>query len=75
MVQVFDRGKFSKAIKTKRVIDLDLTLRDAAKKAKVSFSTLSRMENEAEPELGNFIKVCNWLDLPASEFIVPKKSK
>jgi transcriptional regulator with XRE-family HTH domain len=73
MTQSFDTIKFSKSIKTKRLIEMDATLREASKKAKVSFSTLSRMENGGVPELGNFIKVCNWLNSPVSEFFIIKK--
>ena len=73
MTQIFDSSKLSKAIKTKRVVELDLTLREAAKKSKISFATLSRMENGHLPELPNFIKICNWLNIPAGEFITVKK--
>lgn len=74
MNQTLDKEKFVKAIKTKRLIEMDATVREAAKKAKVSFSTLSRMENYGTPELSNFIKVCNWLNQPVSEFIRINKS-
>lgn len=74
MTQIFDSDKFAKAIKTKRIIELDITLREASKKAKVSFSTLSRMENGYLPELNNFIKVCNWMNTSAGEFIIDNPS-
>jgi len=73
MNQTLDKEKFVKAIKTKRLVEMDVTIRDAAKKAKVSFSTLSRMENYGTPELTNFIKVCNWLNAPVSDFITVRK--
>lgn len=73
MTQIFDNVKFSKAIKTKRFVELNLTLRQVAKKTKVSFSTLSRVENEMTPDLPNLLKICSWLDIPAGEFITTKK--
>ncbi len=75
MAQTFDTSKFSKAVKTKRVVELGITLRKAAKQSKTSFATLSRMENEYVPELVSFIKVCNWLNIPAGEFITTNNKK
>lgn len=73
MKQELDTEKLSKAIRTKRLVDEKLTLRQVAKKTKVSFATLSRMENKSIPEMGNLIKVCNWLKMPVSDFFIVKK--
>lgn len=73
MKQQFDKVAFSKALKTKRVIDLDIDLRDAAKQSKIGVATLSRMENGGVPEMDTFIKACNWLKVSVCEFIKPKK--
>ena len=69
MIQRFNYDKFSKAIKTKRIIEDNIGVREVAKKMKVSAATISRMENKKEPTLANFIKVCNWLNVTPTEFI------
>jgi transcriptional regulator with XRE-family HTH domain len=73
MKQELDTEKLSKAIRTKRLVEDKLTLRQAAKKTTVSFATLSRMENHSVPEMTNLIKVCNWLKTPVSDFFIIKK--
>ena len=73
----FNHIEFSKRIKTKRIVDLDVELREASKKAKVSAATLSRLENGTTPEMETFLKVCFWLDALPREFMttVPIKLK
>lgn len=73
MTQTLDMEKLAKAVKTKRVIDLNITLREAAKKSKVTFATISRIENKKTTELPNLIKISNWVGIPLSEFIIVKK--
>jgi DNA-binding Xre family transcriptional regulator len=72
MNQRFDETGFSLALKTKRIIEKDMGLRDAAKIIGVSSSTLSRMENCKKSDLDSVIIVCNWLRLPLSQFITTK---
>lgn len=36
----------------------------------VSASTLSRIEQEKVPDLDTFIRLCRWLDVPPSRFII-----
>lgn len=72
--QRFDTEKFAKAIKTKRVIELNIGLREAGKKIKVSTATVSRMENEYTAEIDNIIKACNWLGVSVCEFITKTKN-
>jgi len=45
-----------------------LSLRQAAEAAGVSFSTFSRVEGGAQPDLVSFTKLCTWLGLPPSKF-------
>jgi len=71
----FDSKEFSRQIKTKRIIELNVGLRDIAKKAKVSISTLSRVENGKIPDMPSLINICNWLSSsPASFFKLKSKS-
>lgn len=69
----FDSQEFSKRVKTKRLIELNLGLREVSKKSKVSISTLSRVENGFVPDMGTLIKISNWLKTPPSVFFVIKK--
>ena len=73
MKYTFDTEKFSKAIKTKRVIDLDTGVREAAELIGVSAATVSRCENQALPDIVNYSKICAWLEVSMEKFI--KKSK
>lgn len=44
------------------------SLRSAAQDAKVSFSTLSRIEAGAQPDLTAFTSICAWLGVPPGRF-------
>lgn len=68
MRYLFDTDKFSKAIKTKRLINLNIGLREVSTKIKVSAATLSRLENGTTPEIENLLKICGWLGESPSEF-------
>lgn len=48
-----------------------LSLRRAAEAANVSFSTFTRVENGAQPDLASFTSLCAWLEIPPSKFFVP----
>ncbi|WP_371579565.1 helix-turn-helix domain-containing protein [Streptomyces sp. NBC_01314] len=48
-----------------------LSLRQAAAEAGVSFSTFSRVEGGAQPDLATFTRLCAWLGVPASRFFTP----
>ena len=52
-----------------------LSLRQAAQEAGVSFSTLSRVEAGAQPDLASFTRLCAWLGVPASRFFAPVASR
>jgi len=47
------------------------SLRAAASAAGVSFSTLSRVEAGAQPDLASFAQLCAWLGVPPSRFFAP----
>lgn len=47
------------------------SLRQAALDAGVSFSTLSRVEAGAQPDLASFTRLCAWLGVPPSRFFTP----
>lgn len=47
------------------------SLRAAANEAGVSFSTLSRVEAGAQPDLASFAQLCAWLGVPPSRFFGP----
>lgn len=48
-----------------------LSIRQAAKDAEVSFSTFSRVEAGAQPDLATFTRLCAWLGQPPSRFFAP----
>ena len=45
-----------------------LSLRKAADEAGVSFTTFSRVEGGAQPDLVSFTNLCAWLEVPPSRF-------
>lgn len=47
------------------------SLRQAAAEAGVSFSTLSRVEAGAQPDLASFAAICAWIGVPPSRFFSP----
>jgi transcriptional regulator with XRE-family HTH domain len=52
-----------------------LSLRQAAADAGVSFSTLSRVEAGARPDLTSFMLLCAWLGVAPSQFFAPVASR
>jgi transcriptional regulator with XRE-family HTH domain len=44
------------------------SIRQAAAEAGVSFSTLSRVEAGAQPDLATFLRLCAWLEEPPERF-------
>lgn len=48
---------------------LKLSLRELAQQTGVSLNTLSRVERGHVPDLRNFQKIIDWLELPASTFL------
>lgn len=48
-----------------------LSLRDLAAEIGVSFNTLSRVERGYWPDLKNYNRIVQWLDIPSAEFLNP----
>lgn len=48
--------------------DEELSVRQAAQEAGVSFMTLSRVENGSQPDLSTFVQLCSWLRVPPETF-------
>jgi transcriptional regulator with XRE-family HTH domain len=48
-----------------------MTLRDLADEIDVSFNTLSRVERGHLPDLKNFRRIVDWLEVPAEMFLEP----
>ena len=55
-------GRFGQDVERKRA-QLGLSLREAAKKANLTFTTLSRIENGKVPSLVSFARLADWLEL------------
>lgn len=66
---VFRATDFAIAVKTRRVIYLDIGLREAAAEIGISFATLSRIENSKIPDLLTYAKVCKWLNVDMNLFL------
>lgn len=70
----YDGEKLSKAVRTKRLIELKLDIRKAATEIGISPATLSRIENKKTPDIVVLASVCNWVSLPMDGFFVQKRS-
>jgi transcriptional regulator with XRE-family HTH domain len=51
-----------------------LSLRDLADETGVSFNTLSRVERGHVPDLANFRRIVDWLEVPPETFFDPEPS-
>lgn len=65
---VFDIAKFRKDFITKRVIELDLSMRQVEKEIGVSISTLSRIENKKMVDIETFGRIIKWLNKNPNEY-------
>ncbi len=65
-----DLSELGRLARQKRA-DEHLSLRQAASLARVSFSTLSRIEDGAQPDLSTFVSLCAWLGVEPSRFFSP----
>lgn len=67
----FDLQELGSCIKRKRQRE-QLSLRDAAVQSRVSFPTLSRLENaQITPDLRTLTRLCRWLQAPLEQFVGP----
>jgi transcriptional regulator with XRE-family HTH domain len=73
MKQELNFKTFSKAIRQKRLIDLNITGREAAKVIGISYPTLSRVENSNMPDLITYANICKLLGVPMEKFIITSK--
>lgn len=73
MITAFDRQKFSKMIRQKRMVELQVNLREVAQKVGVSTPTLSRCENQGMPDLLTAHKVCEWLGVTVDSLLIKRK--
>jgi len=65
-----DMAELGRLLRQKRSDD-HLSIRQAAADARVSFSTLSRVEAGAQPDLTTFTNLCGWLGVDPSRFFTP----
>lgn len=67
-VERLDLSQLARLLRDRRGM---LSQRQAAEKAGVSFSTFSRVEAGAQPDLASFTRLCAWLGEPPSRFFTP----
>jgi transcriptional regulator with XRE-family HTH domain len=65
-----DVSEIGRLVRQKRAAD-ELSIRQAAAEARVSFSTLSRVETGAQPDLTTFMSLCAWLGADPARFLSP----
>jgi transcriptional regulator with XRE-family HTH domain len=63
-------SELGRLVKARRARD-DLSIRQAASEAHISFSTLSRVEAGGQPDLATFTSLCAWLGVDPSRFFTP----
>jgi transcriptional regulator with XRE-family HTH domain len=66
---IYDRESLKRDLKTKRVIDLGISMEVCSKQIGVSKPTLSRIENGSMPDLITFFKIIGWLGSDAKKYI------
>lgn len=68
MATQIDLAKFVAMLKTKRG---ERGLREVAQEiGEISASTLSRLENGKIPDMDTFLRVCDWMKIDPSQFLV-----
>lgn len=65
----FYHDKLAKAIRTKRVVELNYDLRTTANLIGISASTLSRVERGGMPDIMTYELICKWLKKELKEFL------
>ena len=65
----YDSESLKKDLKTKRIIELEISMDACAKLIGISKPTLSRIENGSIPDLINFFKIVKWLGSDARMYI------
>lgn len=67
-VERLDIGQLGQLLRERRG---SLSIRQAAAEADISFSTFSRVESGAHPDLATFTRLCAWLGVSPSKFFTP----
>lgn len=68
MATQIDLAKFIAMLKTKRG---ERGLREVAQEiGEISASTLSRLENGKIPDMDTFLRVCDWMKIDPSQFLI-----
>jgi hypothetical protein len=73
--QVFDYESFGKALKTKRTIEHNYSIRDVADIVQMPNSTISRMERSLGSDMKSILVVCDWLGRSLCDFIIYEKAE
>lgn len=71
----FDKKLLSTRVRYKRIIEMNVGLREIAKKTKISAATLSRAENERPLDMKTFVAICGWLNEHPLMFFKAKSKK
>jgi transcriptional regulator with XRE-family HTH domain len=66
---IYDSELLKKDLKTKRIIELEISMDVCAKEIGISKPTLSRVENGSMPDLLTFFKIVKWLGSDARMYI------
>lgn len=71
MAKTLNSGLLSHMVKTKRG---DKSLKEAVEEiGDITPSTLLRIEQEKDPDVQTFLKICSWLEVSPSVFILKNK--
>lgn len=67
---IYDSELLKKDLRTRRIIELEISLDDCAKRIGISKPTLSRVENgNVVPDLLTFFKIIGWLNSDPFNYI------
>ena len=72
MIATINTKDLAKMVKTKRTIDQDIPLHEAADSLGISTMTLSRIENGTMPDLRTYAKLCKWIGVELDKFVKVK---
>lgn len=65
----YDRAALAKAVKTKRLIENSLMMREAGEQADVGHCCIFRAEKEKGLRRSSFDKICKWLEVQPETFL------
>ena len=66
---LYDSESLKKDLRTKRLIELSISMDVCAKQIGISKATLSRVENGKVPDLNTFSKIIKWLGKDSINYI------